>query len=36
MRIDGVRRLDLGSFVRRAEETGTGQPRIARVLHVAH
>ncbi len=28
MRIDDVRRLDLGTFVRPAEETGTGQPRI--------
>jgi N-acyl homoserine lactone hydrolase len=28
MRIDDVRRLDLGTFVRPAEETGSGQPRI--------
>jgi len=27
-RIDGVRRLDLGFFVRPATETGTGQPRV--------
>jgi glyoxylase-like metal-dependent hydrolase (beta-lactamase superfamily II) len=27
-RIDGVRRLDLGFFVRPAAETGTGQPRV--------
>jgi N-acyl homoserine lactone hydrolase len=31
MRIDDVRRLDLGTFVRPAEETGTGQPRIEAV-----
>ncbi len=28
MRIEDVRRLDLGSFVRPAEETGSGQPRV--------
>jgi N-acyl homoserine lactone hydrolase len=28
MRIDDVRRLDLGTFVRPAEETGTGLPRV--------
>ena len=32
MRIDDVRRLDLGTFVRPAEETGTGQPRVEAVL----
>ena len=31
MRIDDVRRLDLGTFVRPAEETGTGQPRVEAV-----
>jgi N-acyl homoserine lactone hydrolase len=28
MRVDDVRRLDLGTFVRPADETGTGQPRV--------
>ncbi|GAA4102421.1 MBL fold metallo-hydrolase [Nocardioides kongjuensis] len=32
MRIDDVRRVQLGSFVRPAEETGTGQPRVEHVL----
>ncbi len=32
MRIDDVRRLDLGTFVRPAEETGTGLPRVEAVL----
>jgi N-acyl homoserine lactone hydrolase len=31
MRIDDVRRLDLGTFVRPAEETGTGAPRVEAV-----
>ena len=31
MRIDDVRRIDLGTFVRPAEETGTGQPAIEAV-----
>lgn len=31
MRIDDVVRLDLGTFVRPAEETGTGQPRVEAV-----
>lgn len=31
MRIDDVRRLDLGTFVRPADETGTGQPRVEAV-----
>jgi N-acyl homoserine lactone hydrolase len=31
MRIDDVRRLDLGTFVRPADETGTGQPGIEAV-----
>ncbi len=31
MRIDDVRRLDLGTFVRPAEETGTGRPRVEAV-----
>jgi N-acyl homoserine lactone hydrolase len=31
MRIDDVRRLDLGTFVRPSEETGTGQPRVEAV-----
>jgi len=31
VRIDDVRRIDLGTFVRPAEETGTGQPRIEAV-----
>jgi N-acyl homoserine lactone hydrolase len=31
MRIDDVRRVDLGTFVRPAEETGTGQPRVEAV-----
>ncbi|WP_151084075.1 MBL fold metallo-hydrolase [Nocardioides cynanchi] len=31
MRIDDVRRLDLGSFVRPAEETGTGRPGVEAV-----
>ncbi len=32
MRIDDVARLDLGTFVRPAEETGTGSPRVEAVL----
>lgn len=32
MRVDEVRRLSLGTFVRPAEETGTGQPRVETVL----
>lgn len=32
MRIDDVRRLDLGTFTRPAAETGTGSPRVERVL----
>lgn len=32
MRIDDVRRIDLGSFVRPAAETGTGRPRVEAVL----
>ena len=32
MRIDDVRRIDLGSFVRPATETGTGRPRVEAVL----
>src|SRR6476619_7566301 len=32
MRIDDVRRLDLGTFVRPAEETGTGLPRVEAVF----
>src|SRR4051812_30018092 len=32
MRIDDVRRLELGTFVRPAEETGTGRPRVETVL----
>jgi len=35
MRIDDVRRLDLGTFVRPAEETGTGQPRVEAVYAYA-
>ncbi len=31
MRIDDVRRIDLGTFVRPADETGTGQPRVEAV-----
>jgi N-acyl homoserine lactone hydrolase len=31
VRTDDVRRLDLGTFVRPAEETGTGQPRVEAV-----
>jgi N-acyl homoserine lactone hydrolase len=31
VRIDDVRRIDLGTFVRPAEETGTGQPRVEAV-----
>jgi N-acyl homoserine lactone hydrolase len=31
MRIDDVRRIDLGTFVRPAEETGTGEPRVEAV-----
>ena len=31
MRIDDVRRVDLGTFVRPAEETGTGHPRVEAV-----
>jgi N-acyl homoserine lactone hydrolase len=31
MRVDDVRRLDLGTFVRPPEETGTGQPRVEAV-----
>jgi N-acyl homoserine lactone hydrolase len=31
MRSDDVRRLDLGTFVRPAEETGTGRPRVEAV-----
>src|SRR5918995_1821317 len=31
MRIDDVRRIDLGTFVRPVEETGTGQPRVEAV-----
>jgi len=31
MRIDDVRRIDLGTFVRPAEETGTGHPRVEAV-----
>ncbi|WP_436701304.1 N-acyl homoserine lactonase family protein [Nocardioides sp. BYT-33-1] len=31
MRIDDVRRIDLGSFVRPAAETGTGRPRVEAV-----
>ncbi|TQK71898.1 MULTISPECIES: MBL fold metallo-hydrolase [unclassified Nocardioides] len=32
MRMDDVRRIDLGSFVRPAAETGTGRPRVEAVL----
>jgi N-acyl homoserine lactone hydrolase len=32
MRIDDVRRLDLGTFVRPPEETGTGAPRVESVF----
>src|SRR5688572_25196924 len=32
MRIDDVTRLELGTFVRPAEETGTGSPRVETVL----
>ncbi len=32
MRVDDVVRLDLGTFVRPAEETGTGRPRVEAVL----
>lgn len=32
MRTDDVRRIDPGSFVRPAEETGTGRPRVEAVL----
>jgi N-acyl homoserine lactone hydrolase len=32
MRVQDVVRLDLGTFVRPAEETGTGQPRVEAVL----
>jgi N-acyl homoserine lactone hydrolase len=35
MRIDDVRRLDLGTFVRPPEETGTGQPRVEAVFGYA-
>ena len=35
MRIDDVRRLDLGTFVRPAEETGTGEPRVEAVYAYA-
>ncbi|MBM7519724.1 N-acyl homoserine lactonase family protein [Nocardioides nitrophenolicus] len=35
MRVDDVRRIDLGSFVRPAEETGTGRPRVEAVLGYA-
>jgi N-acyl homoserine lactone hydrolase len=31
MRVDDVRRLDLGTFVRPADETATGQPRVEAV-----
>lgn len=31
MRCDDVRRIDLGTFVRPSEETGTGQPRVEAV-----
>ena len=31
MRIDDVRRIDLGTFVRPVEETGTGEPRVEAV-----
>jgi len=31
MRVDDVHRLDLGTFVRPAEETGTGEPRVEAV-----
>ena len=32
MRVDDIVRIDLGSFVRPAEETGTGSPRVEQVL----
>jgi N-acyl homoserine lactone hydrolase len=32
VRVDDVVRIDLGSFVRPAEETGTGSPRVEQVL----
>jgi N-acyl homoserine lactone hydrolase len=35
MRVDDVRRLDLGTFVRPAEETGTGAPRVEAVYGYA-
>ncbi len=35
MRIDEVRRLDLGTFVRPTEETGTGEPRVEAVYGYA-
>jgi N-acyl homoserine lactone hydrolase len=35
MRMDDVRRLDLGTFVRPAEETDTGQPRVEPVFGYA-
>jgi len=35
MRVEEVRRLDLGTFVRPAEETGTGEPRIEAVYGYA-
>jgi N-acyl homoserine lactone hydrolase len=31
MRVDDVRRIDLGTFVRPAQETGTGEPRVEAV-----
>jgi N-acyl homoserine lactone hydrolase len=35
MKVDDVRRLDLGTFVRPADETGTGQPRVEAVYGYA-
>ena len=35
MKVDDVRRLDLGTFVRPAAETGTGQPRVEAVYGYA-
>jgi len=32
MRLDDVLRIELGTFVRPSEETGTGRPRIETVL----
>jgi N-acyl homoserine lactone hydrolase len=32
MRVDQVVRLELGTFVRPSEETGTGSPRVETVL----